>query len=178
MNRKITLIIALLMLASFACNKKDETETASVEPPEPTVVEEPEQVQPEVEPEVHEEAEPEEAEVFDPRRYGLEDVYFDFDKADLTAETRDSLNRYATILRANPELSVLIEGHCDERGTENYNLALGERRATRVQDYLTSLGVRASRLKTISYGELRPKAMGSNEAAWAENRRAHFQLSR
>jgi peptidoglycan-associated lipoprotein len=87
------------------------------------------------------------------------------------------LDRYVSVLNANPDLKVLVEGHCDERGTEEYNLALGERRANRVKTYLVNAGVDASRLKTISYGELRPKAQGSNEEAWALNRRAHFKLS-
>ena len=98
-------------------------------------------------------------------------VFFDFDKYDLTPDARDVLRRQATWLNRYPQVTIVVEGHCDERGTREYNLALGERRANSVRDYLVALGVSPGRVRTISYGEERPVALGSNEAAWAQNRR-------
>ncbi len=99
-------------------------------------------------------------------------VFFDFDKYNLGAEARGVLEKQAVWLKKYPIVTVAIEGHADERGTREYNLALGERRANSVKDYLVALGVPASRLRTISYGKERPVALGSNEAAWAQNRRS------
>ncbi|MGD8810095.1 MAG: peptidoglycan-associated lipoprotein Pal [Gammaproteobacteria bacterium] len=98
-------------------------------------------------------------------------VFFDFDKSTLTGKAQETLNKQAAWLSRVPTATVLIEGHCDERGTREYNLALGERRATAVKDYLISKGVSASRIKTISYGKERPAVLGSNEWAWSQNRR-------
>jgi peptidoglycan-associated lipoprotein len=109
-------------------------------------------------------------------RFVNEDVYFDFDKATLTPTAQNVLMFKADWLKANADESVTIEGHCDERGTPEYNLALGERRAQSAKSYLTNLGVDAARMQTISYGEERPVDPGSNEEAWAKNRRAHFSL--
>jgi peptidoglycan-associated lipoprotein len=106
----------------------------------------------------------------------LVDVFFAFDRSDLTSEGRDKLANNAKLLKAASGVKVVIEGHCDERGTNEYNLGLGERRASEVKNYLVSLGVSASRFKTISYGEEKPFAAGHNEAAWKQNRRAHFSL--
>ena len=103
-----------------------------------------------------------------------EPVYFAFDEAGLTEEARRMLADYARTLRENPRLEVLLEGHCDSRGTEEYNLALGERRVQSVRTYLVQLGVPRNRLKTISYGELRPRDPRENEEAWALNRRVDF----
>ena len=102
------------------------------------------------------------------------DVYFDFDQAELRPEAREQLSRNAAWLRDNPDYAAQIEGHCDERGTNEYNLALGEDRATSTQSYLVSLGVESGRLSTISYGEERPVCTESNESCWQRNRRAHF----
>jgi peptidoglycan-associated lipoprotein len=98
-------------------------------------------------------------------------VFFDFDKSTLTAKAQETLNKQAAWLSRVSTATVLVEGHCDERGTREYNLALGERRATAVKDYLISKGVSASRIKTISYGKERPAVLGSNEWAWSQNRR-------
>ena len=103
-----------------------------------------------------------------------EPVHFEFDKADLSQATKDRLAYYARVLQDRPSLKVLLEGHCDTRGTEEYNLALGERRAQAVKRYFEQLGIVSSRLRTISYGELRPVDHHENEAAWAENRRVSF----
>lgn len=99
-------------------------------------------------------------------------VFFGFDKADLTAEARETLRRQAAWMRVNPSVVVIVEGHADERGTRDYNLALGERRASAVRDYLVALGVDANRIRTISYGKERPAVLGSNDAAWTANRRS------
>ena len=106
----------------------------------------------------------------------LLDVFFDFDQSDLTAAGRDKLAKNARLLKAASGVEIVIEGLCDERGTNEYNLGLGERRAYEVKNYLVSLGVSASMIKTISYGEEKPFAAGHNEAAWKQNRRAHFGL--
>jgi peptidoglycan-associated lipoprotein len=98
-------------------------------------------------------------------------VFFDFDKSDIKGEGRQVLQRQADWLKKYPNVTVTVEGHCDERGTREYNLALGERRATAVKKMLVALGVPANRVSTISYGKERPAVVGSNEAAWAQNRR-------
>ena len=103
-----------------------------------------------------------------------EDVHFAFDSSLLDAEAERILEQKAAWLQDNGNASVQIEGHCDERGTSAYNLALGERRANAVQQYLTVLGVDPSRLSTISYGEEQPLDPGHDEAAWSRNRRAHL----
>lgn len=107
----------------------------------------------------------------------LGDIYFEFDKAELTEDSRARLARNAEWLRSNPQFTVSIEGHCDERGTNEYNLALGERRASAARDYVSSLGVAPSRLRTISFGEERPKCTESNESCWSLNRRASFLVT-
>ena len=103
-------------------------------------------------------------------------MFFSFDESDITSEGRDRLADNARLLNAASNVRIVVEGHCDERGTNEYNLGLGERRASAVKNYLVSLGVSASRIKTISYGEEKPFAAGHNEAAWKQNRRAHFGL--
>jgi peptidoglycan-associated lipoprotein len=107
----------------------------------------------------------------------LRDVPFDFDSAELLASARPILDRTAEWLRSYPTVTLLVEGHCDERGTVEYNLALGERRAMAAFNYLVSLGIPASRLKTISYGKEFPLDPGHTEEAWARNRRAHFEVT-
>jgi peptidoglycan-associated lipoprotein len=99
-------------------------------------------------------------------------VFFDFDKSDLKPEARRTVERWAGFLKQYPNLTVTVEGHCDERGTREYNLALGERRANSAKNFLVSLGVDARRVATISYGKERPAVVGSNEAAWSQNRRS------
>jgi peptidoglycan-associated lipoprotein len=101
-------------------------------------------------------------------------IYFEFDQSDLSAEARDELQRKAEVLRTYPEIRIRIEGHCDERGTVEYNLALGERRAEAARQYLVDLGIDPDRMTTVSYGEERPAVAGSNEAAWSQNRRDEF----
>jgi peptidoglycan-associated lipoprotein len=98
-------------------------------------------------------------------------VFFDFDKSDIKPEGRTTLQRQAEWLKKYPNVTVTVEGHCDDRGTREYNLALGERRATAVKKMLVALGVSANRVSTISYGKERPAVVGDNEQAWAQNRR-------
>jgi peptidoglycan-associated lipoprotein len=107
----------------------------------------------------------------------LKDVFFDFDKDDIRPDQRDALSADADWLKKNPNVKITIEGHCDERGTRQYNMALGERRAHSAKEYLVSLGVDAGRMQTISYGKDRPFDSGHDEAAWAKNRRAHFVIT-
>ena len=109
---------------------------------------------------------------------GLETVYFDYDKSDLRQDTRNVLSKNADVLLKSKGMKIRIEGHCDERGSAEYNLALGERRAKSVQQYLLTLGVQADRLSAISYGKEKPAVQGSGEEAWAKNRRAEFYIEK
>jgi peptidoglycan-associated lipoprotein len=104
----------------------------------------------------------------------FETVYFDFDKSDLRKDAREVLNKNAELIKSKSNAKIQIEGHCDERGSAEYNLALGERRANSSLQYLVTLGVKADRLSVISYGKEKPAVKGSDEAAWAKNRRAEF----
>jgi peptidoglycan-associated lipoprotein len=103
----------------------------------------------------------------------LQDVHFDYDRYDLKEQDRSTLEANGKWLKENPNAKVEVEGHCDDRGTVEYNLALGAKRAKAVKDYLVSLGTAADRLSTISYGEELPLCREENEACWARNRRAH-----
>ena len=105
-----------------------------------------------------------------------EDIHFEFDSAVLTPDAQEILKTKAEWLQNNPNVKSTIEGHCDERGTLEYNLALGERRASGAKSFLVDLGIPASRLTAISYGEERPVNPGQNEAAWAKNRRCHLTI--
>ena len=104
-------------------------------------------------------------------------VYFGFDSSELAGEAQATLDRQAAFLNVNPTMVVIIEGHADERGTREYNLALGDRRAVAVRDYLLAKGLNAARVRTVSYGKERPAVSGSNEEAWAKNRRAATVLN-
>jgi peptidoglycan-associated lipoprotein len=105
-----------------------------------------------------------------------EHIYFDYDKSELKPETRDILTKKAAFLQANPDYNVKIEGNCDERGTNEYNLALGERRATAASKFINALGVSENRISTVSYGEEKPVDTGHNENAWSKNRRDESKL--
>jgi peptidoglycan-associated lipoprotein len=104
----------------------------------------------------------------------IKDVYFDYDKSNIRADQQASVDADAAFLKQHPNINVLIEGHCDERGSIDYNVALGERRANTVRDALTAEGVGASQIKTISYGKEKPFCTESNEACWQQNRRGHL----
>lgn len=107
------------------------------------------------------------------RKGYLIDAYFDFDRAELRDDARTELDRDAQFLKKYPSVKVLLEGHCDDRGTEAYNLSLGEERAGKAREYLVSLGVDAQRIQTVSYGKERPFCDADSESCWQENRRDH-----
>jgi peptidoglycan-associated lipoprotein len=184
-NRNVCLIALLafsLVLFVGGC-KKSEVETIPEEPVEqapPVVVEEEEAPVEVVEEWVEEQ--PVAVEEYTPTiaelnaQGVLATVYFDFDRSDLTDATRSQLRANAEWLKSNGEYKVVIEGHCDERGTIEYNLALGQRRSQVVQDYLANLGISASRMRNKSFGEEQPADPGHDEAAWSRNRRAAFVI--
>jgi peptidoglycan-associated lipoprotein len=107
---------------------------------------------------------------------GLVTVYFDFNSAALRSDTKEALDKNVTFLKANTAVKVQVEGHCDERGSVQFNLALGEKRAKSVREYLTAQGIEASRVTTISFGKERPVTFGHDEEAWSKNRRANFVI--
>jgi peptidoglycan-associated lipoprotein len=104
----------------------------------------------------------------------VKDAYFDFNKADIRTDAREALGKTAEFLRGHPQIKATIEGHCDERGSTEYNLVLGDRRAAAVKNYLVQLGISADRLNTVSYGKEKPFCTESNEECWQKNRRGHF----
>lgn len=169
---------AAVLLGVGACASQPEPvaeapapEPVQAEPeniPPPPIVEEPE-----AEPEY---AGPTPGTIADFRVNVGERVYFDLDRYNLDGDDREILQRQAAWLQAYPDVRILVAGNCDERGTREYNLALGERRANSVKDYLESLGVDPARIDTISYGKERPIAAGSNEQAWALNRNGFTQI--
>jgi peptidoglycan-associated lipoprotein len=108
----------------------------------------------------------------------LTDIYFDYDQATLSDAARAALEKHARWIQARPTARITVEGHCDERGTVEYNLALGDRRAQVTRDYLVGLGVPKNRLNAVSFGKERPVDPGHEEGAWAKNRRAHFAVAR
>lgn len=163
----LSVVTCVGMLA--ACSNKDEEVAA---PPPPPVQQQPEAVD---NGGIDQEAlaGPEAGSIEDLiDEVGTDRVFFAFDSSELSNQARETLRRGAQWLNANPAVQLRIEGHCDERGTREYNLALGERRANAVRNYLIALGVSGSRLDTISYGKERPAVLGSGEEAWAKNRRA------
>lgn len=166
-------LLIVLLSALAGCGKKQPVETDTTLPGEEMGETLPATPQPEPGPETYAAPAPDYA-AMDPAEYGIEDIFFPFDVYTLSDENMRVLTDNARIMREHNDLVWLIEGHCDERGTVEYNLALGEKRANAARDYLVSLGVPARQLRTTSYGEERPFAMGHNEAAWAQNRRAHF----
>jgi peptidoglycan-associated lipoprotein len=106
----------------------------------------------------------------------VKDVFFDFDMYQLRSDARALLQENARLIKENGSGKIMLEGHCDERGTEDYNLALGQRRADAVMAYLKDLGVEVSRMETVSFGEEKPFDTGGTESAWAQNRRVHFRM--
>jgi peptidoglycan-associated lipoprotein len=112
-----------------------------------------------------------------PAAVPLRDIFFDYDKSNVRDDQKAALNENVAWLKANPAVKITIEGHADERGTNEYNLGLGERRAKATRDYLVAAGIDAARTATISYGEERPFVLGHDESAWKWNRRAHFVIT-
>ncbi len=165
----LAFIAVMMMLAATGCGPK----------PQP-VVEEPVVTEPEKpyeEPVTEPVIEPE-PQVLRLTEDQFKIAYFDFDKYNLRSDAKAALEFDSRLLKDNPNVKVLIEGHCDERGTVEYNLALGEKRARAAMDYLVSLGVDRNRLEIISYGKERPVALGHDEDAWAKNRRAKFTITK
>ena len=165
MTRNLLFVLMLsLVLVLSACAKKEAV----------PVVEEVEPVE-EVAPPLEEiEEEPVEPVVEEVEPIVLEDIFFDFDKFNIKKEYKPILTQNAEALLSRPGVSLLIEGHCDERGTNEYNIALGEKRAKAVLDFYVTYGIDAGRLSMVSYGEERPFSQGRDEEAWAKNRRAHM----
>ena len=157
-------LIALALMLGAGCGSKPEP----VEEAPPVVVE------PEPEPEPEPPPPPPPPPKL--KEGQLQTVYFDFDKFDLRDDTKASLSHNYELLTEFADAIIKIEGHCDERGTVEYNLSLGEKRAQAVMDYVTGLGVDAARLSIISYGKERPVDTGSNEDAWSKNRRCEFRI--
>ncbi|HSK78313.1 MAG TPA: peptidoglycan-associated lipoprotein Pal [Thermoanaerobaculia bacterium] len=185
-STKLLVILCVLsaLLVLGGCSRKKKVTTAPEAAPQRTEMTEPASLPEAPEPEPTPAPEP------DPlsgdldsvneylRRQGLlGDAYFQYDQANLSAETREQLAKNARFLNQYPQFRVTVEGHCDERGTSEYNLALGERRAFSVRDYLVSLGVSADRLTTISYGKERPVCTEEDESCWKLNRRAHHVVT-
>src|SRR6202790_4227248 len=108
----------------------------------------------------------------------VKDAYFDYDKADIRSDARDALSTTAQFLRSYPQVKVVLEGHCDERGSTEYNLALGDRRAAAAKQFLVSLGISADRIETVSYGKEKPFCTASTEECYAQNRRGHFVMAK
>lgn len=119
-------------------------------------------------------AEPTIQELFDKE---VKDAFYDYDKADIRPDAREALTQTAAFLRSYPQIKVVIEGHCDERGSTEYNLALGDRRAAAAKQFLTSLGISADRMETVSYGKERPFCTASTEDCYQQNRRAHIIMA-
>ncbi len=107
----------------------------------------------------------------------VKDAFFDYDKADIRTDARDALSATAKFLNSNSQVKVVLEGHCDERGSTEYNLALGDRRAAAAKQFLVSLGITADRIETVSYGKEKPFCSASTEECWQQNRRGHFVIS-
>ncbi len=166
MKRFLILSLALLTIMWVAgCGKKKQPVVETPPPVEQPKQPEPTKPEPTPEPEVKKVTESD-----------FRIVYFDFDKYNLVDSAKRALDYNAQILKDNPSLMIRIEGHCDERGTIEYNLSLGEKRAASAKKYLADLGIDPGRLQTISYGKERPAVAGSNEAAWAKNRRDEFKI--
>jgi peptidoglycan-associated lipoprotein len=163
----ILAMLSCLLVMFFACSKKQTVQPPPVVEEVPEVTPPPVVEKPVVQPPVVQEKVP-----------VLEDVFFDFDKYNLTDESKRTLERNSQELKSAKSSRIIIEGHCDERGTVDYNMALGEKRAKAAKDYLTSLGIGPDRIEVISYGKSRPFDPRHNEDAWAKNRRGHFVLKK
>ena len=167
MKNKILFFTAVPLLL-LACSKKPKLEARQEPAPPPLQT-----AQPEAKPTVADTG----ARIQDLLNEAFKPVYFPYDRAELPAEAKDLLARAGDLLKKAPTVKVLVEGNADERGTETYNLALGEKRAAVVKSYLVQYGIDASRLNVISYGEEKPSQTGHEESDWAKNRRDEFKVS-
>jgi len=165
MKRMLWIAALVALTATAGCGGKKATEEAP--PVEPSTSSEPmaEDIPAPT-------TDPAPSEQLDPS--SLNDAFFDFDSYSLSSEAKGTLDQNAKELKRVTAAAITIEGHCDERGTSAYNLALGEKRANAAKDYLVALGISGSRITTVSYGKERPFDTGHDESAWAKNRRAHF----
>jgi len=180
MRKKLWIILALLLvipglLFTVSCAKKTVKSEAEVEQQQAEEARAQDQARQE---EIAREEAQEQArlKMAARNRFLNENIHFEFDRSNLLPEAQEILRSKAQWLRDNPDVLAIIEGHCDERGTNEYNLALGDRRANSAKAYLIDLGIAGSRLTCISYGEERPLDPGHNEEAWAKNRRAQFTM--
>ena len=183
-RRSLMILLAALLVFSFACNKPAPPEPPAPAPEPPVERPEPprEVAPPTPTPTNDRTPDPLSGDLLEAQSYAeaqglLGTVYFEFDRAELSPEARERLAKNAKFLQDRSEFVVTIEGHCDERGTTEYNLALGERRANAALDYMSSLGIPSSRLRTISYGEERGVCSDSSESCWGQNRRAYFRIT-
>ena len=175
--RNLALLAACLILAA-SCKKKPPTTTPEAAPP-PAAPEQPSTTAPATPPSTSatgDEVTSADLQTLNSRGY-LKDAFFDFDKYDLRDDARTALAADAQWLKRYSSIQVLVEGHCDSRGTEEYNLSLGQKRAAAVKDYLASLGIDGSRVNTVSYGKTRPFCTEENENCWQQNRRGHFVIT-
>jgi peptidoglycan-associated lipoprotein len=161
---KYAILLVLIMAAIFmiGCPKEKPEPVVEPPPPPPPVVEEVTPPPPPPPPPV--------------APLSLTTIYFDYDKSDIRMDARDIMAQNGKSLSDHPTAAIQIEGYCDERGTDEYNLALGERRANAARDYLVNYGIAGAKIGTISYGESRPAVPGSGEDAWSRNRRAEFKV--
>jgi peptidoglycan-associated lipoprotein len=185
--RSLTLFtVSAMLIAAVACGKKTApvarpmppptTPATTAPPPRPPAPPEPAREPVSVPTEPHDDISSSSLDDLN-KNSPLKPVYFELDLSDLNAANQKTLDENAALLKRYTSWTVTIEGHCDERGTAEYNLALGERRAIAVRTYLVSLGIAADRLRTVSYGKEFPFDPGHDEAAWAKNRRAHFVIT-
>jgi peptidoglycan-associated lipoprotein len=172
------LALSVAALVSVGCAKKQTVKSEGTQAPPPAAVEAPVKEAPPAPAVVEPATSPAAAgvAVTEEKRSQFNDVLFDFDKSEVREDGRKTCQAVADYLKKNPRAKIVIEGHCDERGTAEYNMALGERRATAVMTYIVSLGVPKAALSTVSFGTEKPLDPGHDEGAWAKNRRAHFVL--
>lgn len=166
----IVMVSAVALLGFTGCGKKPEPKPE----PKPTP-RAPRQEAPK--PQVQEPVRRVEERATVPADLKLSNIFFDFDKSDVRSDQRSAINRNAELLKRYPSVSIRIEGHCDERGSDEYNIALGNRRAEATKRYLVEYGIAGNRIQTISYGESRPVDPGHTEAAWTKNRRSEFVIT-
>ena len=186
MHRKLTTLTMITLGAvcalaiSAGCKKKPPTTAADARPPVTSRPEAETQVPPPPSTAPRKDVEAEvlamDIAALNKRGY-LSDAFFDYDQSDLREDARSALAADAEWLKKYPSVQVLIEGHCDERGTAAYNLALGDRRANAAREYLSSLGIDGTRLRTVSYGKERPFCTESSESCWQQNRRGHLVIT-
>ncbi len=177
-NTFFVIFIVIVLLFAFSCKKKQEVKVAPKKEETAKKVELEEEKIPVIKKETLSEEELfERASIEELNKQNiLKMIFFDFDKADIRPDMEPILSSNAEWLKKHKSVIILIEGHCDERGTVEYNLALGERRAKAARDYLVSLGIDPSRIKIVSYGKSKPLDPRHNEEAWAKNRRCEFKI--